>query len=127
MSEEDKLAKYIEIRPQEFNPHKIIAYLDALDKRFVKAEINYDNVKDQVQEVFDYVVNEKITNSSLSVASAKIQATNDKRYKQVKLELSNMKKLYLYSKVEAKNGHSYCDHLKQQSINELATEKLTRN
>jgi hypothetical protein len=38
-----------------------------------------------------------------------------------------MKKLYLYSKVEAKNGHSYCDHLKQQSINELATEKLTRN
>ena len=83
MSEEDKLAKYIEIRPQEFNPHKIIAYLDALDKRFVKAEINYDNVKDQVQEVFDYVVNEKITNSSLSVASAKIQATNDERYKQV--------------------------------------------
>ena len=127
MSEEDKLAKYIEIRPQEFNPHKIIAYLDALDKRFVKAEINYDNVKDQVQEVFDYVVNEKITNSSLSVASAKIQATNDERYKKVKLELSNMKKLYLYSKVEAKNGHSYRDNLKQQSINELATEKLTRN
>jgi len=127
MSEEDKLAKYIEIRPQEFNPHKIIAYLDALDKRFVKAEINYDNVKDQVQEVFDFVVNEKITNSSLSVASAKIQATNDERYKKVKLELSDMKKLYLYSKVEAKNGHSYYDHLKQQSINELATEKLTRN
>ena len=59
--------------------------------------------------------------------SAKIQATNDERYKKVKLELSNMKKLYLFSKVEAKNGHSYCDHLKQQSINELATEKLTRN
>ena len=127
MQEEDKLAKYIEIRPTEFDPHKIIAYLDALDKRFVKAEINYDNVKDQVQEVFDYVVNEKITNSSLSVASAKIQATNDERYKKVKLELSNMKKLYLYAKVEAKNGHSYCDNLKQQSINELATEKLTRN
>ena len=127
MSEEDKLAKYIEIRPTEFDPHRIIAYLDALDKRFVKAEINYDNVKDQVQEVFDFVVNEKITNSSLSVASAKIQATNDERYKKVKLELSNMKKLYLFSKVEAKNGRSYCDHLKQQSINELATEKLTRN
>ena len=127
MSEEDKLAKYIEIRPTEFDRHRIIAYLDALDKRFVKAEINYDNVKDQVQEVFDFVVNEKITNSSLSVASAKIQATNDERYKKVKLELSNMKKLYLFSKGEAKNGDSYCDHLKQQSINELATEKLTRN
>ena len=121
------LAKYIEVRPKTFDPHKILAYLDALDKRLIKAEIDYDEIKDQVQEVFDYVVNEKITNSSLSVANAKIQATNDERYKKVKKELSDKKKLYLYSKVESKNAHSYCDHLKQQSINELATEKLTRN
>ena len=115
------------IRDRSFDPHKILAYLDALDKRLIQAEINYDEVKDQVQEVFDFVVNEKITNSSLSVANAKIQATNDKRYKKVKKELSDKKKIYLFSKVESKNGHSYCDHLKQQSIYELATEKLTRN
>ena len=123
MSEE---AKYIEIRPQSFEPYRILAYLDALDKRLVKSEIDYDEVKDQVQEVFDYVVDEKITNASLSVSQAKTKATNDKRYKEVKKELSNRKKVYLYCKVEAKNGHSYCENLKQQSINNLATEKLTR-
>ena len=45
MSDKESLAKYIEIRPQEFDPHRIIAYLDALDKRFIRAEIDYDNVK----------------------------------------------------------------------------------
>ena len=123
----ETLPKYIEIRPKAFDPHRIVAYLDALDKRLVKAEINYDEVKDQVQEVFDFVVNEKMTNESLSVSLAKVKSTNDERYKKVKKELSDKKKLYLFCKVEAKNGHSYCDHLKQQSINELATEKLTRN
>jgi Na+-translocating ferredoxin:NAD+ oxidoreductase RnfG subunit len=118
--------KYIEIRPKTFDPHRIIAYVDALDKRLVKAEIAYDEVKDQAQEVFDYVVNEKMTNESLSVSLAKVKATNDERYKKVKKELSDKKKLYLFSKVEAKNGHSYCDHLKQQSINDIATEKLTK-
>ena len=104
-----------------------MAYVDALDKRLVRAEIEYDEVKDQVQEVFDFVVNEKMTNESLSVSLAKVKSTNDERYKKVKKELSDKKKIYLFAKVEAKNGHSYCDHLKQQSINELATEKLTRN
>ena len=118
--------KYIEIRPKTFDPHRIIAYVDALDKRLVKAEIAYDEVKDQAQEVFDYVVNEKMTNESLSVSLAKVKATNDERYKKVKKELSDKKKLYLFSKVEAKNGHSYCDHLKQQSINDIATEKLLK-
>ena len=118
--------KYIEIRPKTFDPHRILAYVDALDKRLVKAEIEYDEVKDQAQEVFDYVVNEKMTNESLSVSLAKVKATNDERYKKVKKELSDKKKLYLFSKVEAKNGHSYCDHLKQQSINDIATEKLTK-
>jgi Na+-translocating ferredoxin:NAD+ oxidoreductase RnfG subunit len=93
----------------------------------VRAEIEYDEVKDQVQEVFDFVVNEKMTNESLSVSLAKVKSTNDERYKKVKKELSDKKKIYLFAKVEAKNGHSYCDHLKQKSINELATEKLTRN
>ena len=123
MSEE---AKYIQIRPQSFDPYKIISYLDALDKRFVRSEIDYDEVKDQVQEVFDFVVNEKITNESISTTLAKTKATNDERYKKVKKELSDKKKIYLYYKIEAKNGHSYCENLKQQSINNLATEKLTR-
>ena len=123
MSEE---AKYIQIRPQSFDPHKIISYLDALDKRFVRAEIDYDEVKDQVQEVFDFVVIEKITNESISTTLAKTKASNDERYKKVKKELSDKKKIYLYYKIEAKNGHSYCENLKQQSINNLATEKLTR-
>lgn len=119
-------AKYIEIRPQVFDPHRIVAYVDALDKRSINAELEYDEVKDQVDEVFDYVINEKMTNESMSVSLAKIKATNDERYKKVKLLLSQKKKLYLYYKVEAKNGHSYCDNLKQQSINILATEKLAR-
>ena len=106
--------KYIEMRPKSFDSHKIISYIDILDKRLVRAEI-------------DYVVNEKMTNESLSVSLAKVKATNDERYKKVKKQLSDKKILYLYAKVEAKNGHSYCDHLKQESINYLATEKLTRN
>jgi len=118
--------KYIEIRPKTFDPHRILAYVDALDKRLVKAEIAYDEVKDQANEVFDFVVNEKMTNDSISVSLAKVKATNDERYMKVKKELSDKKKLYLFSKVEAKNGHSYCDHLKQQSINNLAIEKLTK-
>jgi len=127
MSDKVVLAKYIEHRPTVFDPHQILNYLDFLDKRLVKAEIEYDEVKDQVQEVFDYVVNEKMENSKLSISLAKVKSTNDERYKKVKLELSNRKKLYLFAKVEAKNGHSYCEHLKTKSINELATEKLTRN
>jgi Na+-translocating ferredoxin:NAD+ oxidoreductase RnfG subunit len=119
-------AKYVEIRPKSFDPHKILAYVDALDKRLVKAEIEYDEVKDQVNEVFDFVVNEKMTNDSISVSLAKVKATNDERYMKVKKLLSDKKKLYLFSKVEAKNGHTYCDHLKQQSINNLAIEKLTK-
>lgn len=123
----NELAKYITMRPQSFDPHRIIAYLDALDKRFVKSEIDYDEVKDQVQEVFDYVVNEKMTNASISATLAKVKASGDERYKKVKKELSDKKKIYLYCKIEAKNGHSYCENLKQQSINLIATEKLTRN
>jgi len=118
--------KYIEIRPKSFDPHRIVAYVDALDKRLVKAEIEYDQVKDQVNEVFDYVVNEKMTNDSISVSLAKVKATNDERYMKVKKELSDKKKLYLFSKVEAKNGHTYCDHLKQEAINNLAIEKLSK-
>jgi len=118
--------KYIEIRPKSFDPHRIVAYVDALDKRLVKAEIEYDQVKDQVNEVFDYVVNEKMTNDSISVSLAKVKATNDERYMKVKKLLSDKKKLYLFSKVEAKNGHTYCDHLKQEAINNLAIEKLSK-
>lgn len=95
MSDEVVLAKYIERRPTVFDPHQILGYLDALDKRLVRAEINYDEVKDQVQEVFDYVVNEKLENKKVSISLAKVQATNDERYKKVRSELSD-KKNYIF-------------------------------
>ena len=41
-----------------------------------------------------------------------------------KLELLR-KAYYLLKKVEANNGHSYCENLKQKSINQLAIDKLT--
>ena len=125
MTEKDSLPNYIKLRPMEFDPHQILIYLDTLDKRSVNAEIEYDEAKDQVQEVFDFVVSEKQINESISVAQAKVKSTNDERYKKVKQELSRRKKLHLYMKIEAKNAHSYCDSLKQKSINQLAIDKLT--
>ena len=127
MAEQDSLPMYIKKRPLDFDPNHILAYLDTLDKRSIDAEIAYDEAKDQVQEVFDYVVNEKQTNANASVAQAKVKATNDERYKKVKQELSNRKKWHLVCKIEAKNAHSYCEGLKQKSINELAISKLTKN
>jgi len=127
MAEQDSLPMYIKKRPLDFDPNHILAYLDTLDKRSIDAEIAYDEAKDQVQEVFDYVVNEKQTNANASVAQAKVKATNDERYKKVKKELSNRKKWHLVCKIEAKNAHSYCEGLKQKSINELAISKLTKN
>ena len=125
MAEKVSLPNYIKLRPTEFDPNKILIYIDTLDKRSIDAEIEYDEAKDQVQEVFDFVVNEKQINESVSVAQAKVKATNDERYKEVKKELSRRKKLHLYMKIEAKNAHSYCDSLKQKSINQLAIDKLT--
>ena len=127
MTEQDSLPMYIKKRPLDFDPNHILAYLDTLDKRSIEAEIAYDEAKDQVQEVFDYVVNEKQTNENASVAQAKVKATNDERYKKVKQELSSRKKWHLVCKIEAKNAHSYCEGLKQKSINELAISKLTKN
>ena len=123
--EKDSLPMYIKKRPLDFEPNHILAYIDTLDKRSIDAEIAYDEAKDQVQEVFDYVVSEKQTNESVSVAQAKVKATNDERYKKVKKELSSRKKWHLVCKIEAKNAHSYCDSLKQKSINQLAIDKLT--
>ena len=125
MTEKDSLPNYIKLRPMEFEPNKILIYIDTLDKRSIDAEIEFDEAKDQVQEVFDFVVSERQINESISVAQAKVKATNDERYKKVKQELSRRKKLHLYKKIEAKNAHSYCDSLKQKSINQLAIDKLT--
>ena len=125
MAEKDSLPNYIKLRPTEFDPNKILIYIDTLDKRSIDAEIEYDEAKDQVQEVFDFVVSEKQINESISVAQAKVKATNDERYKEVKKEHSRRKKQQLYMKIEAKNAHSYCDSLKQKSINQLAIDKLT--
>ncbi len=125
MAEKDSLPNYIKLRPTEFDPNKILIYIDTLDKRSIDAEIEYDEAKDQVQEVFDFVVSEKQINESISVAQAKVKATNDERYKKVKKELSSRKKWHLVCKIEAKNAHSYCEALKQKSINQLAIDKLT--
>ena len=70
MTEQDSLPMYIKKSPLDFDPNHILAYLDTLDKRSIDAEIAYDEAKDQVQEVFDYVVNEKQTNANASVAQA---------------------------------------------------------
>ena len=119
--------KYIELRPKIFNPDTILVYLDKVDKQFANAEIEYSNFKDQVQEVFDYVVAERMDNEKISVSLAKVKASNDDRYKKVKTDFSKSHKLYLYYKIQSKLAHSYCENLKQQSINVIATEKLTRN
>ena len=119
--------KYIELRPKAFNPDQILIYLDKVDKLFADTEIKYNNVKDQVQEVFDYVVSERMDNEKISVSLAKVKASNDERYRKVKIELSVNHKMYLYYKIQSKLAHSYCENLKQQSINLIATEKLTRN
>ena len=119
--------KYIELRPKTFNPDQILIYLDKVDKLFADTEIDYNNVKDQVQEVFDYVVSERMDNEKISVSLAKVKASNDERYRKVKAELSANHKMYLYYKIQSKLAHSYCENLKQQSINVIATEKLTRN
>ena len=123
--EKQELAKYILHRPKEFHPEIILVYLDALDKQAVSAESDYDEVKDQVQEVLDFVISEKVNNNNCSIAQAKVQATNDERYKKVKALFRKQKAYYQLKKIEAKNGHSYCDNLKQQSINQLAIDKLT--
>ena len=124
----DKPKGYLTNKPEIFDPNTIMIYLDIMDKKAIENEIAFDEAKDQKEEMFDYVVNEKITTSNVSVAIslAKVQANKDDRYKKVKIELSNRKKAHLLSKAEAKNAHSYCDHLKQISINILATEKLTK-
>jgi len=118
--------KYIELRPKAFNPDQILIYLDKVDKLFADTEIEYNNVKDQVQEVFDYVVSERMDNEKISVSLAKVKASNDERYRKVKAELSANHKMYLYYKIQSKLAHSYCENLKQQSINIIATEKLMK-
>nr|BAR39819.1 hypothetical protein [uncultured Mediterranean phage uvMED] len=118
--------KYIELRPKTFNPDQILIYLDKVDRLFADTEIEYNNIKNQVQEVFDFVVSERMDNEKISVSLAKVKASNDERYRKVKADLSASHKLYLYYKIQSKLAHSYCENLKQQSINNLATEKLTR-
>jgi len=118
--------KYIELRPKAFNPDQILIYLDKVDKLFADTEIEYHNFKDQVQEVFDFVVSERMDNEKISVSLAKAKASNDKRYKEVKADFLKCHKAYLYYKIQSKLAHSYCENLKQQSINIIATEKLMK-
>ena len=123
----NKTASYLNVRPKVFDPESILFYIDLMDKKAIDNEIAFDEAKDLVEVVLAYVVNEKMTNEKLSLGLAKVKATNDDRYKKVKQDLSNRKKLHLFSRAEAKNAHSYCDSLKQKAINEIATEKLLKH
>ena len=58
----DTLDKYIEHRPKVFDPDKILVYLNALDKNKIKAEDDYEEIKDQLQEQIDYIIQEKVEN-----------------------------------------------------------------
>ena len=68
---------YILHRPKAFEPNHILLYLDKLDKYLINSEREYDEVKDQVDEMFDFIVNEKIENESIPISRAKVKATND--------------------------------------------------
>ena len=67
--------KYIELRPKTFNPDQILIYLDKVDRLFADTEIEYNNIKNQVQEVFDFVVSERMDNEKISVSLAKVKAS----------------------------------------------------
>ena len=127
MSDKDSLDKYIEHRPKVFNSEIILVYLNALDNNKLKAEEEYEECKDQVQEQLDFIISEKVENTKCSMAQAKVLATNDERYKTIRAEYRKRKAYYLLKKVEANNAHSFCENLKQESINQLAVDKLTRN
>ena len=88
---DDSLDKYIELRPKVFNSEIILVYLNTLDKNFAKAEREYDEVKDQVDELFDFLHNEKIENGKLSVSQAKLKVRSDERYIKVRAEYRKRK------------------------------------
>tara|TARA_Y100000114_G_scaffold115214_1_gene109311 strand:- start:194 stop:604 length:411 start_codon:yes stop_codon:yes gene_type:complete len=120
------LEEFNQNKPKVFDPENISRFLNFLDRARDSAEISFDESKDQINEVFDFVSLEKKSNNNVSMAEAKAQATQDKRYKEVKEKHRKSKALHLYWKSLAKNGWSHCENLKQQSINQLAIDKLTR-
>jgi Na+-translocating ferredoxin:NAD+ oxidoreductase RnfG subunit len=112
-------------KPKSFDVNRISSFLSFLDRQRDDAEIYYDEIKDQLNEALDFVILEKKSNNKCSVAEAKSQATQDKRYQTVQKEYRDAKKIYLYWKSLAKNGLSHCDNLKTETINQLAIDKLT--
>ena len=119
---------YYKIKPKTFEPNHVLKFLNFLDSSRDKAEVLYDEVKDQSDSVFDYVTLEKFKNrpEKLSMAQAKAEATCDDRYKKVRTLLRKRKHVFLFYKTLAKNGNSYCENLKQLSINDIAISKLTK-
>jgi hypothetical protein len=120
------LDKFNSNKPKDYEANYISKFLSFLDRQKDDAEIIYDEAKDQLSEQLDFVILEKKSSSNCSVAEAKLLATNDERYMKAKKEYRDKKKIFLYWKSLAKNGHSHCDHLKQQNINQLAIDKLSR-
>ena len=78
--------------------------------------------------MFNFVTLEKFNNKAekISMAQAKAEATGDERYKKVSATLRDRKHVFLYYKSLAKNGHSYCENLKQLTINDIAISKLSK-
>ncbi len=122
------LNEYHEMKPKSFEPNSVLNFLTFLETNRDKAEILFDEVKDQSDSVFDYVTLQKFNNKTekLSMAQAKAEATCDDRYKKVRETLRKKKHVYLYYKTLAKNGHSYCENLKQLTINDIAISKLSK-
>lgn len=120
------LEKFNEKKPKNYEANYISQFLSFLDRKRDEAEISFDEVKDQLGEIIDYVTLSKLENEKISVAQAKLKASNDERVLKVKDQYRDRKKIFLYWKSLAKNGHSHCDHLKQQNINQLAIDKLSR-
>ena len=119
---------YFKIKPKAFEPNHVLKFLNFLDSSRDKAEILYDEVKDQLDSMFNFVTLEKFNNKAekISMAQAKAEATGDERYKKVSATLRDRKHVFLYYKSLAKNGHSYCENLKQLTINDIAISKLSK-
>ena len=64
-------------KPKSYNANSISAFLSFLDRQRDNAEIDYDEIKDQLNEVLDFVILEKKSNAKCSVAEAKLQATGE--------------------------------------------------
>ena len=58
------LNEYHEMKPKSFEPNSVLNFLTFLETNRDKAEILFDEVKDQADSVFDYVTLQKFNNKT---------------------------------------------------------------